>query len=144
MDLSPFFGKLVRIIQLLRMVITTPDRTIVLVSLSTNPASFHEIRLISAFCGFIVYTLFKQIVLVYSRPVPTVNRRILLLEQFFGVLYWIAMIAMSIVLVAVTIAVFAIGVRFFKDSRRGLGTSCMAFSIVAAGMIYLMLNKQFF
>ncbi|MNH77791.1 hypothetical protein D3C81_787460 [compost metagenome] len=66
------------------------------------------------------------------------------MEQFFGVLYWIAMIAMSIVLVAVTIAVFAIGVRFFKDSRRGLGTSCMAFSIVAAGMIYLMLNKQFF
>ncbi|USB32532.1 hypothetical protein [Paenibacillus sp. YPG26] len=66
------------------------------------------------------------------------------MEQLFGILYWVAMIAMSTVLVAVTIAVFAIGVRFFRDSRRGLGASCMAFSIITAGMIYLMLNKQFF
>ncbi|GIP24038.1 MULTISPECIES: hypothetical protein [Paenibacillus] len=66
------------------------------------------------------------------------------MEQLFGLLYWIAMIAMSLVLVAVTIAVFAIGIRFIKDSRRGLGSSCIAFSVLAAGMICLMLNKQFF
>lgn len=66
------------------------------------------------------------------------------MEPLFGLLYWIAMIAMSLVLIAVTVAVFAIGIRFFRDSRKGLGTSCIVFSIVAAGMIYLMLNKQFF
>ncbi|MBP2002080.1 hypothetical protein J2Z69_003137 [Paenibacillus shirakamiensis] len=65
-------------------------------------------------------------------------------QQIFTLLYWIAMIAMSIVLIGVTVGVFAIGIHFMKNTRKGLGSSCIVFSLISAGMITLMLNKQFF
>ncbi|SMF71773.1 hypothetical protein SAMN05661091_0796 [Paenibacillus uliginis N3/975] len=66
------------------------------------------------------------------------------MDALFEVLYWIAMIGMSISLIGITIVIFVIGFKFIKDKRRGLGTGCIAFSLVAASMIVLMLNKQFF
>jgi len=66
------------------------------------------------------------------------------MSALFEVLYWFAMIAMSLVLAAITVAVFLFGFKTIKTSRKGLGISCIIFSIVAAGMIVLMVNKQFF
>ncbi|MGM1048724.1 hypothetical protein MNQ98_25175 [Paenibacillus sp. N3/727] len=66
------------------------------------------------------------------------------MDALFEVLYWIAMIGMSISLIGITIVIFVIGFKFIKDKRRGLGAGCIAFSLVAASMIVLMLNKQFF
>ncbi|MFC7678248.1 hypothetical protein [Paenibacillus sp. GCM10028914] len=66
------------------------------------------------------------------------------MAALFEVLYWIAMVGMSISLVAITVLIFVIGFKFIKDKRRGLGAGCIAFSLVAASMIVLMLNKQFF
>lgn len=66
------------------------------------------------------------------------------MAALFEVLYWIAMIGMSISLVGITVLIFVIGFRFIKDKRKGLGAGCIAFSLVAASMIVLMLNKQFF
>lgn len=62
----------------------------------------------------------------------------------FEILYWIAMIGMSISLVGITIFIFVLGFKFIKDKRRALGAGCIAFSLVAASMIVFMLNKQFF
>ncbi|WP_337441786.1 hypothetical protein [Paenibacillus faecalis] len=59
-------------------------------------------------------------------------------------LYWIAMIGMSVSLIGITLFIFVIGFKFIKDKRTGLGAGCIAFSLVAAGMIVFMLNKQFF
>lgn len=66
------------------------------------------------------------------------------MAALFEVLYWIAMIGMSLSLVGITVLIFVIGFRFIKDKRKGLGAGCIAFSLVAASMIVLMLNKQFF
>ncbi|WP_422658249.1 hypothetical protein ACK8P5_21350 [Paenibacillus sp. EC2-1] len=66
------------------------------------------------------------------------------MAALFEVLYWIAMVGMSISLVAITVLIFVIGFKFIKDKRRGLGAGCIAFSLIAAGMIVFMLNKQFF
>jgi len=63
--------------------------------------------------------------------------------EFFKILYWVAMIGMSITLVAVTVGIFAIGFKFIKDKRKGLGTGCIVFSILAAAMIVLMVNHTF-
>ncbi|MFF2911065.1 hypothetical protein [Paenibacillus sp. NPDC057934] len=65
------------------------------------------------------------------------------MAQFFEVLYWVAMIAMSVVLAGTTLMVCAIGFKFIKDRRRVLGASCIAFSLVAAGMIVFMVNYKF-
>ncbi|MBO2943867.1 hypothetical protein JJQ72_07745 [Paenibacillus sp. F411] len=66
------------------------------------------------------------------------------MEAFFTVLYWIAMIGMSLSLAAITVFIFAIGFKFLKDKRRGLGAGCIAFSLVAASMVIFMLNEKFF
>lgn len=66
------------------------------------------------------------------------------MAALFEVLYWIAMVGMSLSLVAITVLIFVIGFKFIKDKRRGLGAGCIAFSLIAAGMIVFMLNKQFF
>ncbi|WMT40241.1 hypothetical protein RE628_23730 [Paenibacillus sp. D2_2] len=66
------------------------------------------------------------------------------MSALFEVLYWFAMIAMSLVLAAITVAVFLFGFKAIKTLRKGLGISCIIFSVVAAGMIVLMVNKQFF
>jgi len=50
---------------------------------------------------------------------------------------------MSISLAAVTIGIFAIGFKFIKDKRKGLGTGCIVFSLLAAAMIVLMVNHTF-
>ncbi|GAA0136570.1 hypothetical protein YSY43_34110 [Paenibacillus sp. YSY-4.3] len=63
--------------------------------------------------------------------------------SLFGVLYWVAMIAMSLVLIAITIAVFAIGIKFIKSSRKLLGGGSILFSIIAATMIIVMIKRQF-
>lgn len=66
------------------------------------------------------------------------------MAALFEVLYWIAMVGMSISLIAITVLIFVIGFKFIKDKRRGLGAGCIAFSLIAASMILFMLNKQFF
>ncbi|MNJ38096.1 hypothetical protein D3C77_329370 [compost metagenome] len=53
------------------------------------------------------------------------------------------MIAMSLVLIAITAALFAIGIKFIKTSRKVLGGGSILFSIIAAAMIVLMIQKQF-
>jgi hypothetical protein len=65
------------------------------------------------------------------------------LAQFFEVLYWVAMIAMSVVLAGTTILVCALGFKFIKDRRRVLGASCIAFSLMAAAMVVFMVNYKF-
>ncbi|MFC3748026.1 hypothetical protein [Paenibacillus sp. GCM10012306] len=65
------------------------------------------------------------------------------MAQFFEVLYWVAMIAMSVVLAGTTLLVCAIGFKFIKDRRRVLGASCIAFSLIAAAMIVFMVNYKF-
>lgn len=42
------------------------------------------------------------------------------MAQFFEVLYWVAMLGMSIVLAGTTILICAIGFKFIKDKRRAL------------------------
>jgi hypothetical protein len=64
--------------------------------------------------------------------------------KLFEALYWISMIAMSLVLAAITVALFITGFKFIKNSRKGLGIGCIVFSILAASMVTLMVNKQFF
>lgn len=66
------------------------------------------------------------------------------MAALFEVLYWIAMIGMSVALAAVTVLIFAMGFKFIKDKRRGLGTGCIVFSLVAGAMVVLMLNDTFF
>ncbi|MDU4698333.1 MULTISPECIES: hypothetical protein [Paenibacillus] len=62
----------------------------------------------------------------------------------FEVLYWFAMIAMSLVLAGITVALFLTGLKMAKTTRKGLGISCMIFSLVAASLVVLMVNRQFF
>ncbi|KKO50925.1 hypothetical protein [Paenibacillus sp. DMB20] len=66
------------------------------------------------------------------------------MEALFKALYWIGMIGMSASLAAITVFIFAIGFKFIKDKRRGLGAGCIAFSIVAGCMVVFMLNQKFF
>ncbi|RUT48803.1 hypothetical protein EJP82_01810 [Paenibacillus anaericanus] len=66
------------------------------------------------------------------------------MPTLFEILYWFAMIAMSLVLAAITVALCVIGFKFIKDSRKGLGLGCILFSLVSTSMIILMVNKQFF
>lgn len=63
--------------------------------------------------------------------------------SLFEVLYWFAMIAMSLVLAGITVALFLTGLKMVKSSRKGLGAGCIAFSLVAAVMIFLMVDRQF-
>lgn len=66
------------------------------------------------------------------------------LAALFEILYWIAIVGMSVALAAITVLIFIMGFKFIKDKRRGLGAGCIVFSLVAAGMIVLMLNDTFF
>lgn len=66
------------------------------------------------------------------------------LAELFEVLYWIAIVGMSVALAAITVLIFVMGFKFIKDKRRVLGAGCIVFSLVAAGMIVLMLNDTFF
>ncbi|WP_110931479.1 hypothetical protein [Paenibacillus bouchesdurhonensis] len=63
--------------------------------------------------------------------------------SFFEILYGVAMVGMSLVLIAITVAVFAIGIKFIKNSRKLLGSGSILFSIIATAMIVLMIQKQF-
>ncbi|WP_379130465.1 hypothetical protein [Paenibacillus sp. sgz500958] len=65
------------------------------------------------------------------------------MAQFFEILYWFAMIGMSVVLAGTTVLVCALGFKFFKQRRRVLGTSCIAFSLGAAALIVFMINYKF-
>ncbi|MGG6310156.1 hypothetical protein [Paenibacillus macerans] len=64
--------------------------------------------------------------------------------SFFEVLYWFAMVAMSLVLAGITVALFLTGLKMVKTARKGLGISCIVFSLVAASMVAVMVNRQFF
>ncbi|AHV98771.1 MULTISPECIES: hypothetical protein [Paenibacillus] len=66
------------------------------------------------------------------------------MAQLFEILYWLAMIGSSVVLAATTLLVCALGFKFFiKDRRRALGAGCIAFSLVSAALIVLMINYKF-
>jgi hypothetical protein len=65
------------------------------------------------------------------------------MAQFFEVLYWVAMLGMSIVLAGTTILICAIGLKFIKDRRRALGAGCIVFSLGAAALIVFMINYKF-
>lgn len=52
------------------------------------------------------------------------------MAQLFEVLYWFAMIGMSVVLAGTTILVCALGFRFIRSRRRLLGAGCIAFSLL--------------
>lgn len=64
--------------------------------------------------------------------------------SMFEVLYWFAMIAMSLVLAGITAVMFLTGLKMIKTARKGLGAGCIVFSLVAACMVVLMVNRQFF
>lgn len=66
------------------------------------------------------------------------------MAALFEILYWIAIVGMSVALAAITVLIFVMGFKFIKDKRRALGAGCIVFSLVAAGMIVLMLNDTFF
>lgn len=59
------------------------------------------------------------------------------------VLYWFGMVAMSLMLAAITVLLFISGIKFTRDRRKGLGIGSIIFSLVAAGMVILMINRQF-
>lgn len=65
------------------------------------------------------------------------------MAQLFEIIYWVAMIGMSVVLAGTTILVCALGFKFIKDRRRILGASCIAFSVGAAALIVFMINFKF-
>lgn len=65
------------------------------------------------------------------------------MAQFFEILYWLAMIGMSVVLAGTTVLICAIGFKFIKDRRRWLGAGCIAFSLGAAALIVFMVNLKF-
>ncbi|MGF7047081.1 hypothetical protein J2T13_001583 [Paenibacillus sp. DS2015] len=65
------------------------------------------------------------------------------MAQLFEILYWIAIVGMSATLALTTAMIFAIGFKFIKNKRSILGMSCIAFSIVTASMIVLMINHTF-
>ncbi|KGE20787.1 hypothetical protein [Paenibacillus wynnii] len=65
------------------------------------------------------------------------------MAQFFEVLYWVAMIGMSVVLAGTTLLVCALGFKFIKDRRSILGASCIAFSLGAGALIVFMINYKF-
>lgn len=65
------------------------------------------------------------------------------MAQFFTVMYWIATIGISAVLVVTTVLICALGFKFMKNSRKVLGASCIAFSLLAASMLVLMINRTF-
>lgn len=65
------------------------------------------------------------------------------MEKLFEILYWFAMIAMSLMLAAITVMLFITGLKFAKGSRKGLGAGCIAFSLVAAVMVFFMVERQF-
>ncbi|QSF44296.1 hypothetical protein [Paenibacillus tianjinensis] len=65
------------------------------------------------------------------------------MAQLFEILYWFAMIGMSVVLAGTTILVCALGFKFIKDRRRILGAGCIAFSLGAAALIVFMINFKF-
>ncbi|MDH6508650.1 hypothetical protein M2108_003626 [Paenibacillus sp. PastM-3] len=66
-----------------------------------------------------------------------------MMAQLFEVLYWFAMVGMSVVLAGTTILVCALGIRFIRDRRRILGAGCIAFSLFAAALIVFMINFKF-
>ncbi|MNC62816.1 hypothetical protein D3C76_18080 [compost metagenome] len=65
------------------------------------------------------------------------------MAELFEVLYWLAMVGMTIVLVGVTVLVGALGFKFIKDRRSVLGAGCITFSLAAAAMIIFMINFKF-
>jgi len=64
--------------------------------------------------------------------------------NLFEVLYWFAMIAMSLVLAGITVALFLTGLKMAKTTRKGLGMGCIVFSLAAASLVVMMVNRQFF
>lgn len=65
------------------------------------------------------------------------------MAQFFEILYWFAMVGMSVVLAGTTVLVCALGFKFIKDRRRVLGAGCITFSLGAAALIVFMINLKF-
>lgn len=66
------------------------------------------------------------------------------MEAFFKSLYGVAYFAMSIVLVAVTVLLFVIGIRLFiKKRNRGFALSCIIFACFIVFIIVVMFTTPF-
>ncbi|MCM3338953.1 hypothetical protein M3650_09995 [Paenibacillus sp. MER TA 81-3] len=61
----------------------------------------------------------------------------------FEVLYWVAIVSMSVVLVLVNVGILAIGFQFWKKHKRVLGIGCWLFSLFCFYLISIMINKTF-
>lgn len=62
---------------------------------------------------------------------------------FYEVLYWIAIVAMAIVLVLVNAAILILGFRFMKKRKWGLGIGACIFSVFCFYLIVIMLKTTF-
>ncbi|ASA23968.1 hypothetical protein [Paenibacillus donghaensis] len=65
------------------------------------------------------------------------------MAQLFEILYWVAMVGMSVVLAGIAVLVCALGFRFIRDRRPVLGAGCVAFSLGAAALVVFMINYKF-
>ncbi|BFH12174.1 hypothetical protein WJ0W_000430 [Paenibacillus melissococcoides] len=61
----------------------------------------------------------------------------------FEVLYWIAIVGMSVVLVLVNAGILALGFQFWKKQHRLLGAGCWLFSLFCFYLIAIMIDKTF-
>ena len=62
----------------------------------------------------------------------------------YEVLYWIAIVAMAIILIAVNAAIFVLGIRFLKQKKWLLGGGAFVFSLFCFYLIIIMLQRTFF
>ncbi|WP_028594064.1 hypothetical protein [Paenibacillus assamensis] len=63
--------------------------------------------------------------------------------ELFRVLYWIAIVSMSIILVVVNAGIFIISIRFLQQRKIGLGIGAGLFSVFCFYLIVIMLGKTF-
>ncbi|MGZ9585338.1 hypothetical protein [Paenibacillus marinisediminis] len=61
----------------------------------------------------------------------------------YEVLYWIAIVAMALILVLVNGAILVLSFRFMKQRRPLLGAGAFLFSAFCFYLIVIMLNKTF-
>ncbi|TVX87121.1 hypothetical protein [Paenibacillus agilis] len=65
------------------------------------------------------------------------------MEELFRILYWIAIVSMSIILVVVNAGILIISIRFMQQRKIGLGIGSAIFSIFCFYLIVIMLGKTF-
>ncbi|MGN7763481.1 hypothetical protein [Paenibacillus sp. 22594] len=65
------------------------------------------------------------------------------MAELFEVLYWLAMVGMTVVLAGTTVLIGALGFKFIRDRRRALGAGCITFSLASAALVVFMINFKF-